>query len=125
MVKIDVDRMTNGKRVGLGLRAGKDGGIPWYVIMTAEESLLRAKPTDDGTPPAEDSILQRRKSSMLANAYDPNGNNVGFPATPAERKHFMTTLRETATSVTEEEFSGIAKALYTLAHARIGDRADG
>lgn len=125
MVKIDVDRMLNGERVGLGLRAGKSGGIPWYVLMTAQESLLRAKPTADGTPPTIDAVLQRRKSSMLANANDPQGNNVGFPATPAEREHFMNTIREASTSVTQEEFEQIASVLYELARERIGDRADG
>lgn len=125
LVKIDVDRMINGKRVGLGLRAGKDRGIPWYVIMTAEDSLLRAKPTDDGSPPPKDGVLQRRKSSMLANANDPKGNNVGFPASPEERAHFMHTLRETATSITAEELEVIGNALYKLAHEQIGDEADG
>jgi len=125
MVKIDVDRMLNGKRVGLGLRAGKDGGIPWFVLMTAEDSLLRAKPTDDGTPPAKDAVLQRRKSSLLATADDPQGSNVGFPATPAERGHFMNTLREASTSLTEEELEQISKILYTKARDRIGDRVDG
>ena len=125
MVKIDVDRMTHGERVGLGLRAGKDGGIPWFVLMTAEESLLRAKPTNDGTPPAKDAVLQRRKASVLATANDPQGNNVGFPATPAERAHFMHALRESSTSISEEEFEQIGKVLYDKARERIGDRVDG
>jgi len=125
MVNIDIDRMTHGKRVGLGLRAGKDGGIPWYVIMKAEDSLLRPKPMDDGTPPAKNAVLQRRKSSMLANANDSRGSNVGFPANPAERTHFMATLQQTATRMTTEEWETISKVLYDIARERIGDQVDG
>lgn len=124
LLKIDVDRMKNGKRVGLGLRAGKDGGIPWFVFLDPTEPLLRPKPTEDGSEPAADAKLQRRKAAVLATADGPNGN-VGCPMTPEERAHFLHTIETASRSLTPEELGVIREELYRLAKATIGERADG
>jgi len=124
IVKIDTDRMKQGKRVAKGLRAGRDGGIPWYVILDPEQPLLRPKPTKDGSPPADDAPLQRRKVAVLATADGPDGN-VGCPVRPSERAHFMDTLRQTRLSLSDDELEVIATALYEQAKAIGGDSADG
>jgi hypothetical protein len=124
LLKIDVDRMRNGKRVGLGLRAGKDGGIPWFVFLDPDQPLLRQKPTEDGSAPGEDAVLHRRKAAVLATADGPEGN-VGCPMTPEERAHFLHTIETSSLSLTKEEIDVIREELYLLAKATIGDRADG
>lgn len=124
MVKIDTDRMKNGARVAKGLRAGKDGGIPWYVILDPGQPLLRLKPKKDGSPSPEDAPLQRRKAAVLATADGPQGN-VGCPVTPAERAHFMGTLKSTRLSLTEEELAIIAEALLESAKAVNSAAAEG
>lgn len=68
-VKIDQDRMTNGKTVAALLRQGRKGGIPWFVFATAELAPLA---TSDG----------------------PEGN-CGFPAKEHEIEHFLGMLRST------------------------------
>ena len=68
-VKIDQDRMANGKTVAALLRQGRQGGIPWFVFTNAELAPLA---TSDG----------------------PKGN-CGFPAKEHEIEHFLDMLRTT------------------------------
>ena len=115
--------MKNGERVGKGIRAGKEGGIPWFVFAKADQPLLRVKPTTDGSPPAEDAPLQRRKSAILATADGPGGN-VGCPMSKAERAHFHDMLVAARVSLTDKELKVIADDLLEYARATIGERAD-
>ncbi|MCP4093962.1 MAG: hypothetical protein GY747_10985 [Planctomycetes bacterium] len=115
--------MKNGTRVGKGIRAGKDGGIPWFVFADPSQPLLRVKPTEDGSPPAEDAPLQRRKDAILATANGPDGN-VGCPMSKAERAHFHDMLVASRISLTNKELEVIAKDLLEYARATIGERAD-
>lgn len=68
-VKIDQDRMTNGKVVAALLRQGRKGGIPWFVFATPDFAPIA---TSDG----------------------PQGN-CGFPAKDHEVEHFLGMLRTT------------------------------
>jgi len=122
-VKIDIDRMTNGKRVGLGLRAGHDGGIPWFLFADPSEPLLREKPSDDGSAAGKDAPLQRRKSAILATADGPEGN-VGCPMSKSERTHFMSMMRAARLTLTDKELAVIANALHDYAREVVGERAD-
>lgn len=122
-VKIDIERMKNGERVGKGIRAGKDGGIPWFIFADPSQPLLIVKPTKDGSPPAEDAPLQRRKSAILATADGPDGN-VGCPMSKAERAHFHDMLVTARINLTDKELEIIAADLLEYARATIGERAD-
>jgi thioredoxin-related protein len=68
-VKIDQDRMVNGRVVAALLRQGRRGGIPWFVFSTPDFAPIA---TSDG----------------------PEGN-CGFPAKDHEVEHFMGMLRAT------------------------------
>lgn len=140
-VKIDVDRMELGKEVGLGLRAGHDGGIPWFLFVDPSQSLLRVKPAAiddaaealselgylaDSSEGAENPVplvLQRRKVAVLATADGPQGN-VGCPMSKAERSHFIGMLKSANLSFTEEELQLLADELHAYAREVVGERAD-
>lgn len=122
-VKINIERMKNGDRVGKGIRAGQDSGIPWFVFATPDLPLLRAKPTEDGNPAGEDAPLQRRKAAILATADGPEGN-IGCPMSKAERNHFRGMLESARLTLTDKELDVIAAELLEYARATIGERAD-
>ncbi|MCZ6690280.1 MAG: hypothetical protein O7H41_11795 [Planctomycetota bacterium] len=84
-VKIDTDRMTNGKELALRLRPSGKGGIPWIVILDPEgEELI----TSDG----------------------PNGN-IGCPVKPEERSHFVSMIEKTAKEMSEQDLSAFKSLL--------------
>jgi hypothetical protein len=114
LVKIDTDEMEGGEEVANALRDGKRGGIPWFVYLDAEEAAL--------TTNAE-GALERNDDTILATADAADGN-VGCPMTPAERAHFIGTLRETSRNMTEADIEAISDALHEYARETIGDRAD-
>ena len=114
LVKIDTDEMEGGEEVANALRDGKRGGIPWFVYLDAEEAVL--------TTNAE-GALERNDDSVLATADAADGN-VGCPMTPAERAHFIGTLRETSRNMAEADIEAISDALHKYARETIGDRAD-
>ena len=76
LMKIDTERMTDGKKVGLTLR-GSAGGIPWFAFLDAAGKKLM---TSDG----------------------PAGN-IGCPATPEEIGHFKTMLSKTVKRISPED----------------------
>lgn len=84
-LKIDVDRMTNGKTVAARLRKDDKGGLPWMVLLDA-------------------------KGKTLATSDGPNGN-IGYPAEPEEVRHFMHMLKTAANRVSAEQLGKIEKAL--------------
>jgi thioredoxin-related protein len=85
-VKVDVDRMKNGKEVMDRYTHGKPGGIPWFVIL---DPAGKALATSDG----------------------PNGNNIGYPAEPQEIEHFLSMLESTARHPEPAQLDTIRKTL--------------
>ena len=84
-IEIDIDRMKKGKKVEQAYRKGRRGGIPWYVILEP-----------NGT--------------VLATADGPGGN-VGCPVSGEEIAHFMATLRQTRRHASEAELDAVEEAL--------------
>jgi thiol-disulfide isomerase/thioredoxin len=84
-VKVDVDRMEQGKAVLARYRKSDRGGIPWFVMLDAQgQSIV----TSDG----------------------PKGN-VGFPATEAEIAHFVAMLKKVQRRMTDEDIEGLKDSL--------------
>jgi hypothetical protein len=88
-VKIDQDRMRNGKLVATLLRQGKAGGIPWMVLMDEE---LRPLATSDG----------------------PAGN-TGYPVKPEEIEHFVAMLRAARRNLSDEDLASLEASLRAAA----------
>ena len=95
-LKIDTDRMTNGKEVADRLRKNKRGGIPWMVILDSEEKPLI---TSDG----------------------PKGN-IGCHVQPHEREYFAEMLSKTRRNIGDEELSALNKALEAYAETLLQRR---
>jgi thioredoxin-related protein len=83
-VKIDVDRMDNGKDV-LETHCKKQSGIPWTVILDA-------------------------RGKDLANSDGPKGN-IGFPYEPEEIEHFVGMLKQTARKLNATQIEQVGEAL--------------
>jgi thioredoxin-related protein len=83
-VKIDTDRMDNGKEV-LETYCKKQGGIPWTVILDTQ-------------------------GKALANSDGPKGN-IGFPYEPEEIEHFVGMLKQTARKLNATQFEQFAEGL--------------
>jgi uncharacterized protein YyaL (SSP411 family) len=88
-VKIDVDRMKNGKDVLAKYNPSASGGIPWFVILDANGKALA---TSDG----------------------PKGN-IGYPAAPEEIEHFLAMLKKTRRRIEPEQLDRIKDALQKAA----------
>src|SRR5262249_12955029 len=73
--KIDVDRTEGGKDLDQKVRDGKQGGIPWFVILDKDGKQLI---TSDG----------------------PKGN-IGAPVQSDEIEHFLGMLNKTRSRLTE------------------------
>jgi thioredoxin-related protein len=91
-VKVDVDRMKNGKDVMDRYTHGKQGGIPWFVIVDSA-----------GKP--------------LATSDGPRGN-IGYPGEPEEIDHYLGMLKTTARRIEPAQLDTLRKTLETEA-ARI------
>ena len=96
-VKIDVDRMTNGKDVARKLRKNEKVDIPWFVFLDAD-------------------------GKALADSDGPKGN-IGYPSAPEEIEHFVGMLKKTAKRITAEQIGEIEKALKEPAKPKSPDRA--
>ncbi|MBC7835036.1 MAG: thioredoxin family protein [Phycisphaerales bacterium] len=83
-LKIDTDRDTGGKDA-LKKYAKTDGGIPWFVFLSA-----------DGAP--------------IVTSDGPKGN-VGFPAAPEEIEHFVSMLTNAKKSMTAEDVQTLKTSL--------------
>ena len=86
--KIDNDRMTGGKEVyqaQIAAAGQKEGGIPWFVFLAA-----------DGT--------------LLAHSTGPKGN-TGFPYEPDEIAHFVTMLQKVKQNLTDADIAMLQKSL--------------
>jgi len=106
--KIDQDEMKNGQVVAAALRANKQGGIPWFVILDPSKPIL----ADAG-----DGKWKRRNAAVLSTADGPNGN-VGCPIRLQERQHFLACLAAARTSLTDEELLQIADAQFQFANTQ-------
>lgn len=84
-VKIDIDRMDNGKAVLATYRKDPAGGIPWFVILDA-------------------------KGKALATSDGPKGN-IGYPGEPHEIEHFLAMLKQTARKMGPGQLDRIEAAL--------------
>ena len=89
VVKIDTEEMEHGSEVADQLRNGRQGGIPWMVILDAD-------------------------GNELINSDGPNGN-IGCPIQPAEIDYFMTMLETTARHSDSEIRAAIRAALEDFA----------
>ncbi len=85
-VRVDVDRTVGGKELKAKFTGGKEGGIPWFVILDV-----------DGKP--------------LATSDDSDGNNIGFPSKPKEVEHFCGMLTKTASRLSADDVKAIAASL--------------
>ena len=84
-VKVDVDRMKNGKDVMEQYTHGKQGGIPWFVVL---DSAGKVQSTSDGP-----------------------GGNIGYPAQPEEIAHFLGMLKKTARRIEPAQLDTLRKTL--------------
>jgi uncharacterized protein YyaL (SSP411 family) len=85
-VKIDVDRMTNGKAVQARYRKSAEGGIPWFWFMNPAGEVLA---TSDGP-----------------------GGNIGHPYKKEEVDHFLAMVEKTAKRMTVEQKAKLVAALH-------------
>ncbi|NRA95209.1 MAG: hypothetical protein HRU14_03270 [Planctomycetes bacterium] len=95
-LKIDQDRMANGKAVAKELRGGGGGGIPWMVILDGDGKQLV---TSDG----------------------PKGN-IGCPIQPHERAFFYEMLAKTRKHMSDEEAGAVKAGLEAFAKAILDKR---
>lgn len=93
-VKIDTDRMTNGKAVAKRLRPSGKGGIPWMVILDSE-------------------------GEALITSAGPNGN-IGCPVGVEERAFFMRMIEKTARGMSKEDLSALKDALDSFGEEILG-----
>jgi hypothetical protein len=106
---IDQDLMQHGEEVASVLRAGKGGGIPWFVFLDPSQPIF-IQDTETGA-------LRRRESAILATADGPKGN-VGCPMAVDERTHFLACLASARKSLSDEELLRIAELQLDFAKAR-------
>jgi hypothetical protein len=88
-IKIDTDRMKDGKTVADRLRRGRTGGIPWIVIL-------------DGS------------GKELVSSDGPSGN-IGAPVKPLEVAWFMIMVDRSRQHMSEEQFHGLCRDLESYA----------
>jgi thiol-disulfide isomerase/thioredoxin len=92
-LKIDQDRMTDGKAVASRLRSGStSGGIPWMAILDSDGNTLV---TSDG----------------------PRGN-IGYPGEPHEREYFIAMVNKTRQHLSDEQVSSLERVLQDNAAKR-------
>ncbi|MFO1054511.1 MAG: thioredoxin family protein [Planctomycetota bacterium] len=89
-VKIDEDRMVDGKKVEAEIRKDRGGGIPWILI--AEPDLKELITSDDETQKG------------------PN-KNIGYPSSESERAHFMKMIAATRRNMTDEDVATLRRVL--------------
>gem|GEM_PF-850149 len=106
---IDQDLMEHGEEVAAALRAGKDGGIPWFVFLNPSKPIL--------APDSKTGVHRRREAAILATADGPEGN-VGCPVALEERTHFLACLSSARISLSDEELLRIAEQQRAFAEAR-------
>tara|TARA_R110002111_G_scaffold262851_2_gene341834 strand:- start:32587 stop:35607 length:3021 start_codon:yes stop_codon:yes gene_type:complete len=84
-IKID-HRWTGSDEMMKTMRAGAQGGIPWWAILD-----------QDG--------------KVLVTSNDEEGTNIGFPGEQSDRAHFRTMLEKTAIRLTPMEINTLVESL--------------
>ena len=92
--KIDVDRTVGGADLLTSTRGSQEGGIPWFVFLAA-----------DGT--------------VLATSDGPQGN-TGFPSAPEEIAHFKEMLQKAAVKLDAAAIDSLADSLKPAPAAAAG-----
>jgi len=85
VLKIDTERMQQGKEVVARLREEHSQGIPWIAIVAPEGRLLVTS--------------------------DAPAGNIGCPAAPEEIQHFLAMLEATKRKLTDEDLRKVAEIL--------------
>jgi thioredoxin-related protein len=100
VLKIDVDRMKNGKEVMEKYRSGdsRSGGIPWMAILSGKGDKLA---TSDLLP-------------------DPN-RNIGYPAEPKEIDAFLTMIEGQAQRIEPAQAARLRKELESAGEKIIAE----
>jgi thiol:disulfide interchange protein len=86
-VKVDTDRMTGGQDLLNAHSQGKNGGIPWCEILSAD-------------------------GKALVNSNGPKGN-IGFPAQADEIAWFVSMLKTSGATLTDAEIAALEASLKT------------
>ena len=89
VLKIDTQNMPNGQALLDRFCKSQSGGIPWMVILDP-----------DGQP--------------LISSDGPDGN-IGCPIMPNEVEYFMTMIRQTNSTASEDQLDRIKSAIETNA----------
>lgn len=84
-LKIDTLRMTSGVEVAERFHPEDAQGIPWFVLLSPQ-------------------------GSVVATSVGPDGN-VGYPFQPQEIAHFISVLRDTCSALTEDDLAQLESAL--------------
>ena len=84
-VKMD-HRWTGAQDLMRDLRGDAEAGVPWWIIVDAD-------------------------GKKLATSNMPSGENIGFPSSAEEIKHFQTMLEQTAQRLSAEQIRSLAKDL--------------
>ncbi len=93
IIKIDVERDTNGEAVQARLTGGKSTGLPWSTILdsSGKELITGSRPTDKGD------------------------QNIGCPVSPEERDWFVTMISKTSQHMSDANVALIGEELATYA----------
>ena len=94
MVKIDEDEMVNGKEVSKRLMNGREGGLPWMVIVDSNGEELVTSVGHEG--------------------------NVGCPAMPEEIEHFVAMIEQTCSDDTKTKIDELKTSLEDYAKKILG-----
>lgn len=87
VVKIDVDRMTDGKQLFAKLNpTAAKSGLPWFAFLGSD-------------------------GAMIVNATMSDGANTGFPAEPKEIEHFTSMLRTAAKRLSADQKATLVELL--------------
>lgn len=88
-VKIETDKMQGGNGVLEELMKGREGGLPWIVILDGE-------------------------GQELSSSNDSEGNNIGCPVADHEVEHFVEMIK-VSSGTSEEQLGAIMTAMKTYA----------
>jgi thiol-disulfide isomerase/thioredoxin len=98
VLKIDTDRMTQGKDVMGKYRPSESGGIPWYAILDAKGEKLATSDLLDGS-----------------------NKNIGYPAEPKEIDAFMSLIEGKSRRIDPSQVAQLRKELETAGAKIISD----
>ncbi|MCR9235015.1 MAG: thioredoxin, partial [bacterium] len=86
-IKLD-HRWTGSSEIMKKIRAGAQGGIPWWAILDADGKIL-----------------------ATCNNDEEDGQNIGFPSSTSGREHYQKMLEKTAIRLNSMEINELVEAL--------------